>query len=195
MDGSHNLRPAYVARVAASAQPGAPRPLGRRADHCEHLERATETRVVVRATPWQTERRSLLVPWRMAVLPTPGPEGSHKPAPPCPNRLALAAPVSTAWRGPIGGKAETVEAPRAPCRWLSAGRRLARPERRLFGLPGPADAGPPLRPDGPHAAGVGFSRAAEDTSIGTTRPQAPALQPGWPICDKPGVHDPMQADL
>src|SRR5215471_9899223 len=37
----------------------------------------------------------------MAVLPTPCPDCSHKPAQPFPNRLALDDPVSTACLGPI----------------------------------------------------------------------------------------------
>src|SRR3989442_8019125 len=56
----------------------------------------------------------------MAVVTTPCPDRSHKPAQPFPDRLALDDPVSTACLGPIVGKAEKVEAPRAPCRWLLA---------------------------------------------------------------------------
>jgi len=53
-DGRHTLLPASGARVAASAPPVAPRPLGLRADHVEPLAMATHTLVWVRATPCQT---------------------------------------------------------------------------------------------------------------------------------------------
>jgi hypothetical protein len=47
MDGIHKLLPAYVAFVAASAQPVAPSPLGVLEDHFEPLEIATDTIVLV----------------------------------------------------------------------------------------------------------------------------------------------------
>jgi hypothetical protein len=59
--------------------------------------------VLVRATQFQTDRLILLLQWRLAVGTTPCPDGSHKPAPPFPARLALDDPVSTACCGPIGG--------------------------------------------------------------------------------------------
>jgi hypothetical protein len=114
MDGSHQLLPAYVARVAASAQPVAPRLLGLRADHFEHLKIATDTLVLVIATQFQPYRLILLVHWRMAVVTTPWPERSPTPAPPLPARLALDDPVATACRGPIGGKAAQGAAPPCP---------------------------------------------------------------------------------
>src|SRR5262245_32142913 len=101
----------------------------------------------------------------MAVVTTPCPARSHTPAQPFPDRLALDAPVSTACRGPIVGKAEPVAAPRAPCRWLLARWPLDRNERRLFGMHGQADAGTPLRQDVHPPAGVGFPGAADDTII------------------------------
>jgi hypothetical protein len=54
MDGSHTLLPAYVAFVAASAQPIAPSPLGVLEDHFAHLAIATDTIVLVIATSFQT---------------------------------------------------------------------------------------------------------------------------------------------
>ena len=48
------LLPAYVARVAASAQPVAPSPLGMLEDHFEPLEIAPYTRVLVIATQFRT---------------------------------------------------------------------------------------------------------------------------------------------
>src|SRR5438132_11731168 len=195
MAGIHKLLPASVALVAASAQPVAPSPLGRLEDHFEPLAIATDTLGVVLATQFQTSRLLLLVPWRLAVVTTPCPERSHQPAQPFPDRLALDDPVSTACRGPIVGKAEQVEAPHAPCRWLSSWRLLERHERRLFGMNGQAEAGNPLRQDGHPSAGVRFQLAADDTIIGKTRQQAPALPPGLHVFDTPCVHDPMQEDL
>src|SRR5262245_58796776 len=128
----------------------------------------------------------------MAVVTTPCPDCSHKPAQPFPDRLALDDPVSTARLGPIVGTAEQVEAPRAPCRWLSAWWPLERHERRLFGMNGQTEAGTPLRQDVHHPAGVGFPCAADDAIIRQTRSQALALHPGLPVMDTPFVHDSMQ---
>jgi hypothetical protein len=50
LEGGDKLLPAYVALVAASAQPIAPSPLGVLADHFEHLAIATDTIVLVIAT-------------------------------------------------------------------------------------------------------------------------------------------------
>jgi hypothetical protein len=128
----------------------------------------------------------------MAVVPPPCPERSHQPAQPFPDRLALDDPVSTACLGPIVGKAEKVAAPRAPCRWLWARWPLERNARRLFGMHGQAEAGKPLRQDGPHPAGVGFPCAADDTIIRKTREKALALQPGLHVFDTPCIQDSMQ---
>ena len=54
MDGFPKLLPAYVARVAASAQPVAPSPLGMLEDPFEPLEIATDTIVLVIATQFPT---------------------------------------------------------------------------------------------------------------------------------------------
>ena len=191
MAGIHKLLPASVAFVAGSAQPVAPSPLGRLEDHFEPLEIATDTLGVVLATQFQTSRLLLLLPWRLAVVTTPCPERSHQPAQPFPDRLALDDPVSIACRGPIVGKAEQVEAPHAPCRWLSAWRLLERHERRLFGMNGQAEAGKPLRQDVHHPAGVGFPCAADDKIIRKTREKALALQPGLHVFDKPFIQDSM----
>src|SRR5262249_31706367 len=128
----------------------------------------------------------------MAVVTTPCPDRSHKPAQPFPDRLALDDPVSTACLGPIVGKAEQVEAPRAPCRWLLARWPLERNERRLFGMNGQAEASKPLRQDVHHPAGVGFPCAADDEIIRKTREKALALHPGLHVFDKPFVQDSMQ---
>ena len=195
MNGLHKLLPAYVALVAASAQPGAPSPRGVLEDHFEPLAIATDTRVLVIATPFQTSRLRLRVPWRMAVVTTPCPDCSHTPAPPLPDRLPLDDLVSTACLGPRVGKAEHVEAPRAPCRGLSAWWPLERHERRLFGMNGQAEAGKPFRQDVHHPAGVGFQCAAEDAIIRKTREKALALHPGLHVFDTPCVQDSMQAYL
>jgi hypothetical protein len=194
-DGRHTLLPAYVARVAASAQPAAPSPRGMLADHCPPLNIAPDPLVLVRAPPFQTSRLSLLVQWCRAVGTTPWPERSPQPAQPFPDRLALDDPVATACRGPSVGKAEQVAAPRAPCRWLLARGPLARHSRRLGGMHGQADAGTPLRQAGHHSAGVRFSRAADENILGTTPQKAPARHPGWHIVDKPCGQDPRQEYL
>jgi hypothetical protein len=54
MNGLHKLLPAYVALVAASAQPVAPSPLGMLEDHFEPFEIATDTIILVVATQFQT---------------------------------------------------------------------------------------------------------------------------------------------
>jgi hypothetical protein len=194
-DGRHTLLPAYVARVAASAQPAAPSPRGMLADHCPPLNIAPDPLALVRAPPFQTSRLSLLVQWCRAVGTTPCPERSPQPAQPFPDRLALDDPVATACRGPSVGKAEHVAAPRAPCRWLLARWPLARHARRLGGMHGQADAGTPRRQAGHPSAGVRFSRAADEKILGTTPQKAPALHPGWHIVDKPCGQDPRQEYL
>src|SRR4029434_11052484 len=103
LEGSDKLLPAYVALVAASAQPVAPSPLGMLEDHVEHCEIATDTIVVVVATPFRTERPILLLPWRMAVGRTPCPKRLHNPAQSFPDRFALEDPVATACFGPRVG--------------------------------------------------------------------------------------------
>src|SRR5713101_2869664 len=128
----------------------------------------------------------------MAVLPTPCPDGSHKPAQAFPDRLALDDPVSTACLGPIVGQSQQVACPRAPCRGVSARRLLERTHCRLCGMNGQTEAIAPLRHDGHHPARVGFQLAADDTIIGTTRHTAPALPPGLDILDTPRIQDMMQ---
>ena len=102
--------------MAASAQPVLPSSLGILEDRFEHLEIATDTRVLVRATQFRAQGPILLLEWRMAILMTPCPYPLHKPAQAFPDRLPLDDPVSTACRGPIVGKSQKVDCPLAPCR-------------------------------------------------------------------------------
>src|SRR4029453_2150627 len=162
-------------------------------DRFKPLEVATYTIVLVIATQFRTEGPILLLPWRMAVLPTPCPDCSHTPAQSFPDRLALDDPVSTACLGPIVGKSQKVECPRAPCRGGSARRLFERNHCRLFGMHGQTEAIAPLWQDGQHPARVGFQLAADNTIIGKTRHKAPALHPGLDILDKPCIQDMMQA--
>jgi hypothetical protein len=192
LEGSDKLLPAYVALVAASAQPVAPSPLGMLEDHFEHFEIATDTLVLVVATQFRTERPILLLQWRMAVVTTPCPNRLHKPAQSFPDRFALEDPVSTACFGPIVGKSKKVEVTRPPCRCLSTWRPLERNQRRLFGMNGQPETVEPLRQDGHHPARVGFQLAADDEIIGKARHKAPALHPGLHVFDKPFVQDLMQ---
>ena len=191
--GARKLLPVEVALGAASAPPVWPSALGRREDRFEPLAIATDTSVLVVASQWRAQGPLRLLEWRLAILPTPGPYPLHTPAPPCPDRLALDAPVSTAGRGPIGGKAQQGDCPLAPCRGGAVWRPLARTQHRLCGLNGPAQALKTLRQDGHDPVGVRFARAAEDTIIGTTRHTAPALHPGLPHRDAPFVPDIRQA--
>ena len=101
--GIDKLLPVYVALVAASAPPVAPSSLGMLEDPCEHLDIATYTIVLVRATQLRTQRPILLVHWLMAVLTTPCPDRFPKPTQSFPYRLALDDPVSPACFGPLGG--------------------------------------------------------------------------------------------
>src|SRR5881397_1222624 len=125
-------------------------------DRFQHLEVATYTIVLVIATQFRTEGPILLLQWRMAILPTPCPDCSHKPAQAFPDRLALDDPVSTACRGPIVGKSQEVECPLAPCRGGSAWRPLERTQHRLFGMNGQTKAMQTLRQDVHDPVGVRF---------------------------------------
>src|SRR2546430_953891 len=161
-------------------------------DRFKHLEVATYTIVLVIATQFRTEGPILLLQWRMAILPTPCPDCSHKPAQSFPDRLALDDPVSTACLGPIVGKSQKVECTRAPCRRVSARRLLERNHCRLFGMNGQTEAVESLRQDGHHPARVGFQLAADDKIISKTRHKAPTLHPGLDLLDKPRIQDLMQ---
>jgi hypothetical protein len=114
----------------------------------------------------------------MAVFTTPRPSPLHAPTQAFPARLPLDDPVSTACLGPLVGKSEKGEGPRAPRRWVATWWPLERSQPRLFGMHGPAETGKPPREDCPHPAGVGFQREADDTIIGKTRDKAPAVHPG-----------------
>ena len=131
----------------------------------------------------------------MAVFTPPCPYPLHTPTQAFPDCLPLDDPVSTACLGPIVGQAEQVEGPRAPGRLVATWRPLERRQHRLCGMHGQAETGKPPREDFHHPAGVGFQRAADDTSIGKTRDKAPALHPGGHVFDKPFVQDPMQEYL
>src|SRR4030095_1543732 len=128
----------------------------------------------------------------MAVFTTPRPYPFHEPTQAFPDRLPLDDPVSTACLGPIVGKSEKVEGPRAPRRLVATWWPLERSQHRLFGMNGQAETGKPPREDFHHPAGVGFQLAADDKIIGKTRYKAPALHPGVHVFDKPFVQDPMQ---
>ena len=88
-----------MALVAASAPPVAPSSLGMLEDPCAHLDIATYTIVLVRATQFRTYGPLLLLHWLMAVLTTPCPDRLHKPAQPFPYRRALDDPVSVVENG------------------------------------------------------------------------------------------------
>ena len=114
LEGRDTLLPASVARVAASAQPIAPRPLGMRADHFAPLDIAPDTILLVIATQLRTSRPILLLHWCMAVFTTPCPYCFHTPAQAFPARLPLDGPVSPACLGPIVGKSQQVDTTRPP---------------------------------------------------------------------------------
>src|SRR5688500_7745745 len=111
--GTLKLLPVYVALVAASAQPVLPSSLSILEDHFEHLEIATDTRVLVIATQFRAQGSILLLEWRMAVVTTPCPAPFYKPAQAFPDCLPLDDPVSTARLGPIVGKSQNIECTRA----------------------------------------------------------------------------------
>src|SRR5215470_5296897 len=127
----------------------------------------------------------------MAVVTTPWPDRSHKPALSFPDCFALDDPVSTACRGPVVGKSQKVECPLAPCRGGSVWRPLERTQHRLFGMNGQAKAMKALRQDVHDPVGVRFYREADDKTIGKTRHKAPALHPGLHLLDKPFIQDMM----
>src|SRR5215471_2758640 len=131
----------------------------------------------------------------MAVLTTPCPALFPKPPQAFPDRLALANPVPLACFGPLGGQAEHVTWTRAPCRSLSAGRPLARHQRRLLRRHGAAATGEAFRPDGQHPAGLGFALTADATIIGTASQKTVALPPGADVLATPFVQDMMQEYL
>jgi hypothetical protein len=192
MHSIDKLLPGDVAFVAAPAQPVLPRTLGMLEDDFEPLEVATYTIVLVIATQFQTSGLLLLLEWRMAVFTTPRPYPFHEPTQAFPDRLPLDDPVATACLGPIVGQSEQVEGPRAPRRLVATWWPLERSQHRLFAMHGQAETGQPPREDFHHPAGVGFQLAADDTIIGTTRYEAPALHPGVHVFDTPFVQDPMQ---
>ena len=187
------LLPVDVALVAARAEPVVPRTLKMLEDHFQHFELATDTRVLVRASPLRTERPIRLLERVMAVCTTPWPTLLHPPTEAFPDRLALAAPVSLACGAPRGGQSENGTCPRAPGRWVAAWRPLAGHQHRFLRMPGEAAARTPLRQDLHPPAGVGFPRAAADELIGQTRQKARARPPGLDVCDQPCVQDLMQA--
>jgi hypothetical protein len=178
--------------VAASAQPVLPSSLGLLEDRFEPLAVATDTIGLGMAAQFRAQGPLLLVQWRMAMLTTPCPYPFPQPAQAFPDRLPLDDPVSTACLGPIVGKSQHVACPLAPCRGGSAWRPLERKPHRLFGRNAQAKAMQTLRQDVHDPVGVRFSREADDTIIGTTRPTAPALHPGLHLLDKPFVQDMMQ---
>jgi hypothetical protein len=190
-NGTRKLLPVEVALVAASAQPVLPSSLGILEDRFEHLDVATDTLVLVMAAQFRAQGPILLVQGRMAILPTPCPDPFHTPAQAFPDRLPLDDPVSTACLGPIGGTSQNVACPLAPCRGGSAWRPLERTQHRLFGMNGQATAMQTLRQDVHDPVGVRFERDANDTIIGKTRHQAPALHPGLHLLDTPCVQDMM----
>src|SRR3989442_841758 len=161
-------------------------------DRFKHLEVATYTIVLVIATQFRTEGPILLLQWRMAILPTPCPDCSHKPAQSFPDRLALDDPVSTACLGPIVGKSQKVECTRAPCRRVSARRLLERNHCRLFGMNGQTEAVESLRQDGHHPARVGFQLAANNKIIRKPRHKAPPLHRGLALLKNPRTQALMQ---
>ena len=154
--GTLKLLPVEVARVAASAPPVLPSSLGMLEDRFEPLEVATDTLVLVMAPQFRAQGPIRLVQWRMAMLTTPCPYPFHTPAQAFPDRLPLDDPVSTACLGPIVGKSQQVECPRAPCRGGSAWRPLERKQHRLFGMNGQAKAMKTLRQDVHDPVGVRF---------------------------------------
>jgi len=131
----------------------------------------------------------------MAVLTTPCPALFPKPPQAFPDRLALANPVPLACFGPLGGQAEHVTWTHAPCRSLSAGRPLARHQRRLLRMHGAVATGEAFRPDGQHPAGLGFALTADATIIGTASQKTVALPPGADVLATPFVQDMRQEYL
>src|SRR6266702_1605554 len=156
-------------------------------DRFKHLEVATYTIVLVIATQFRTEGPILLLQWRMAILPTPCPDCSHKPAQSFPDRLALDDPVSTACLGPIVGKSQNVECPLAVCRSLSTWRLFALDQHRLFGMNGQTETTEPFRQDLHDPVGVCFLLEADDEIIGKTRQEAPTFHPRLTVLDNPFV--------
>src|SRR5207237_10072547 len=136
---------AYVALVAAPAEPVWPSTLGMLAGHVAPLAIATDTIGVVRAAPLPTYSLIRLLEWRMAVVTTPCPAPLPQPTQAFSDRLTRDDPVSPAWRGPSVGQSAPIDAPRAPCRLVSTWWPLARSQHRLCGRHGPAATGNPLR--------------------------------------------------
>src|SRR6266568_9469395 len=161
-------------------------------DHCKHLAVATDTIVLVIASQLHAARPILLFEWCMAMFTTPCPYLFHQPPSPFPDRLALAAPVSTACRGPGVGQSAKVERPLAVRRPLAIRRLFARDQPRLFGMHGEPAPTAPFRQDCHDPARVGFQFEADDTSIGKTPQEAPACDPRLHVLDTPCVQDMMQ---
>src|SRR5215475_12477526 len=129
--------------------------------------------LVVIATQFRTQHPILLGQWRMAVLPAPCPYSFHKPAEALPNRLPLDDPVSTACFGPIVGKSEKVECPRAPGQVLATQGLIERNQRRLFEMNGEVETAKSLRQDRHDPLGIGLRLAADDEIIGKTGEKTP----------------------
>jgi hypothetical protein len=172
-----------------------PRTLKRLERHFQHLDVATYTIVVVRATQFRAPGPILLLEGRMAVFTTPCPYPFHQPTQAFPGCLALDHPVSTACCGPLVGQSKKIDCPRTPCRWVSAWWLLARHQRRLFRMHGPAKTMQPFRQDIHHPLGIRLERAANAAIIGTTCHKASALHPGLHVFDTPVVQDMRQEDI
>ena len=104
----------------------------------------------------------------MAVVTTLCPYPVHKLAQTFSDRLTLDGPVSTTCFGPIVGKSEKVERPRAWSRCLSTRRPLELNQRRLFGMNGEVEAIKALGQDRHHPAGIGFQLETDNEIIGKT---------------------------